>query len=99
MLMIRILVAGGCGFLGSAFIRHLLDASSRISVVSIDRYPADDAQGRLADVVGDPRLRCVVGDITDRSMVRPLFVPGLTAIVNCAEVNEDGLDSEKACLR
>lgn len=97
--MIRILVTGGCGFLGSAFIRHLLDASSRINVICIDRYPADDAQGRLADVVGDPRLRCVVGDITDRSLVRPLFVPGLTAIVNCAEVNEEGTSSEMACMR
>ena len=97
--MIRILVTGGCGFLGSAFIRHLLDSSSRINVICFDRNPADEGIGRLSDVVGDPRLRCVVGDVTDRGAVRPLFVPSLTAVVNCAEVDEEGMDGETTCMR
>jgi dTDP-glucose 4,6-dehydratase len=98
--MIRILVTGGCGFLGSAFIRHLLDTSSRINVICFDRDSADDDFGRLAEVAGDPRLRCIQGDITDRGAVRPAFVPGLTAIVNCAEVGDEGSSaSETVCMK
>lgn len=98
--MIRILVTGGCGFLGSALIRHLLDTSSRISVIGFDRYSSDDGLGRLAEVAGDPRLRCIQGDVTDRHDVRPVFASGITAIVNCAEVDDDGhADSETACMR
>lgn len=98
--MIRILVTGGCGFLGSTFIRHLLDTTARISILSFDRDTAEDGNSRLAEVVGDPRLRCVQGDITHRSALRPLFSEGLTAIVNCAEVHEvQGSDSETECMR
>src|SRR5437763_804684 len=98
--MIRILVTGGCGFLGSAFIRHLLDTTTRISVVCFDVHPADEGPGRLADVAGDPRLRCTQGDISDRGSLRPVFAQGITAVVNCAEVDDDGsLDAETACMR
>ena len=66
----KLLVTGGCGFIGSNFIRHLLAAHPDDSVVNLDKLTYAGNPANLADVEGDPRYRFVHGDICDATLVR-----------------------------
>ena len=66
----KLLVTGGCGFIGSNFIRHLLAAHPDDSVVNLDKLTYAGNPANLADVEGDPRYRFVHGDICYATLVR-----------------------------
>jgi len=75
----RVLVTGGCGFVGSHFIRHLLRTHPEATVINLDKltYAGDpsnladveQACGRRTDSSKPPRYRFVRGDICDRSLL------------------------------
>src|SRR5207244_8710010 len=79
----HLLVAGGAGFLGAAFVRDRPRADPEILITGRDarRHPA--AAGDLADLVEDRRFRLVRGDVCDRSLVEDLAGKA-DAIVNFA---------------
>jgi dTDP-glucose 4,6-dehydratase len=82
----RLLVAGGAGFIGSAFVRRRLAATSdEITVLDLLTYAGNRAN--LAEAEADAslasRLRFVEGDIADALLVRDL-VADADAIVNFA---------------
>lgn len=78
----RILVTGGCGFIPSNVIRHLL-ARTPYDVVSLDALTYAGNTSNLADVLGHERLSFVHGDIRDQGLVRDV-VAGVDVIVNAA---------------
>jgi dTDP-glucose 4,6-dehydratase len=78
----RVLVTGGCGFIPSTFIRHLL-ASTPYHVVSLDALTYAGNIDNLADVMGHERLTFVQGDIRDPELVREA-VSEVDVIVNAA---------------
>jgi dTDP-glucose 4,6-dehydratase len=81
----RVLVTGGCGFIGSNFVRHLLQVDPTIEVTNLDALTDADEPVNLADLADHPRYRFVHGDIADRTMVAELVAPGeFDAIVNFA---------------
>ena len=65
----RILVTGGCGFIGSNFVRHLLRERPAWSVTNLDKLTYSGNLANLADVAGHPRYTFVHGDIVDRALV------------------------------
>ncbi|MGD9547055.1 MAG: dTDP-glucose 4,6-dehydratase [Candidatus Krumholzibacteriia bacterium] len=65
----NILVTGGAGFIGSNFIRLLLEGSDDV-VVNFDLLTYAGNLGNLAGCEEDPRYRFVRGDVRDRSQVR-----------------------------
>jgi dTDP-glucose 4,6-dehydratase len=81
------LVTGGCGFIGSNFIRRLLaDAPMAASrVVNLDKLTYAGNPANLADVAGDSRYTFVHGDIGDEALVaRILAEHAIGAVVNFA---------------
>jgi dTDP-glucose 4,6-dehydratase len=78
----RVLVTGGCGFIPSNFIRHLL-ANTPYEVVSLDALTYAGNTENLADVMGHERLSFVAGDIRDPELVREI-VAEVDVIVNAA---------------
>jgi dTDP-glucose 4,6-dehydratase len=78
----RVLVTGGCGFISSNFIRHLLRATP-FEIVSLDALTYAGSLGNIADVMGHERLTFVQGDIRDPRLVREI-VEGVDVIVNAA---------------
>ena len=78
----RVLVTGGCGFIPSNFIRHIL-ARTPYEVVSLDALTYAGNTDNLADVMGHERLSFVHGDIRDPELVREI-VAGVDVIVNAA---------------
>jgi dTDP-glucose 4,6-dehydratase len=81
------LVTGGAGFIGSCFVRRTLaaDPSARVTVLDKFTYAGNRANLREVDDYPDrrERLRVVVGDITDATLVRSL-VADCDAVVNFA---------------
>jgi dTDP-glucose 4,6-dehydratase len=82
--MTTLLVTGGCGFIGSNFIRHILATDPAISVVNYDCLTYAGNLANLADLAGHPRYRFVRGDITDREQVRAALRLGVTDVINFA---------------
>ncbi len=79
----EVLVTGGCGFVGSHFIRHLLRTHSEMAVVNLDvlTYAGDpsnvsDVEQMYGSESGAPerrRYRFIQGDVRDRSLVDRLL--------------------------
>jgi dTDP-glucose 4,6-dehydratase len=79
-----VLVTGGCGFIGSNFIRHLLETDPDLAVVNFDKLTYAGNLANLADLAASPRYQFIHGDITDRAAVRKAVGAGVQAIVNFA---------------
>jgi dTDP-glucose 4,6-dehydratase len=74
--MQNILVTGGCGFIGSNFIRYLLDQADFTGrVINLDKLTYAANPESLADVAArhSERYRFIRGDICDREAVRDVF--------------------------
>jgi len=83
--MRRILITGGLGFIGSNFIRLLLDAEAGLEIVNLDKLTYAGNPLNLKNRESDPRYRFVRGDIADRALVEKLVAEApLDAIVNLA---------------
>jgi dTDP-glucose 4,6-dehydratase len=82
--MPTLLVTGGCGFIGSNFVRHLLETDPAVSVINFDCLTYAGNLENLADVAKHPRYRFVRGDITDRAAVEGTVRGGVDAIINFA---------------
>jgi dTDP-glucose 4,6-dehydratase len=84
---VRILVAGGAGFIGSHYVRSLLAGDypgyEGASVTVLDKLTYAGNLANLAPVAGDPRYAFVEGDIADARLLADV-VPGHDAIVNFA---------------
>ena len=71
--MKNILVTGGCGFIGSNFIRLALDRLPECRLVNLDKLTYAGNLRNLSVIQEDPRYRFVKGDICDRELVEQLF--------------------------
>ena len=67
--MKKILVTGGCGFIGSNFIRLALQSLPECRLVNLDKLTYAGNPGNLADFSQDSRYRFVKGDIDRKSVV------------------------------
>ncbi|MCA8924946.1 MAG: dTDP-glucose 4,6-dehydratase [Planctomycetes bacterium] len=69
----RILVTGGCGFIGSGFLRYALAQDGVERVVNLDALTYSGRLENVAELEGDAHFRNVVGDITDADLVSKLM--------------------------
>jgi dTDP-glucose 4,6-dehydratase len=69
---VRILVTGGCGFIGSAVIRRVLRTTDW-SVVNLDKLTYAAEPRALEEAGTDPRHRLVVADLADGEALRRVF--------------------------
>ncbi len=94
----KILVTGGCGFIGSNFIRSILGRRPDISIVNLDALTYAGNPANLASVADHPRYAFVHGDITDAALLDRLFAEhAFDAVVNYAaetHVDRSILDPE-----
>ncbi|MEM7680587.1 MAG: dTDP-glucose 4,6-dehydratase [Planctomycetota bacterium] len=79
----HILLTGGCGFIGSNFVRFVLETRPGDRITNLDALTYSGNPDNLADVAGDDRYRFVQGDICDLDAVRPL-VESADAVVHMA---------------
>ena len=67
------LVTGGCGFIGSNFIRLLLDRLPEANLVNLDKLTYAGNLLNLKDLADNPRYHFVHGDICDQALVDKIF--------------------------
>ncbi len=79
----RVLVTGGLGFIGSNFIRYLLNGYSDVEVINLDAMKYGSNRANLKDLEGDERYRFIMGDISDYELVSKL-VKDVEAVINFA---------------
>ncbi|MGH9316559.1 MAG: dTDP-glucose 4,6-dehydratase [Thermoanaerobaculia bacterium] len=80
----KALVTGGCGFIGSNFIRHFFASRGPgVSVVNLDKLTYAANPANLADLENRPNYRFLRGDIADPEAVHAAM-DGCTHVVNFA---------------
>jgi dTDP-glucose 4,6-dehydratase len=79
----HLLVTGGAGFIGSAFVRQQLAAEHDVRITVLDKLTYAGSLENLPGLGVNPRLRFVQGDICDRSAVESVAREA-DAIVNFA---------------
>jgi len=82
--MAPLMVTGGCGFIGSNFIRHLIESDPTVSIVNFDALTYAGNLANLADLEGHPRYTFVRGDVADRVAVRRVVERGVSGIIHFA---------------
>jgi dTDP-glucose 4,6-dehydratase len=80
----KILVTGGCGFIGSNFIRYFLKSYPNDSLINVDKLTYAGNLENLSDLSQSPHYHFVKGDITDAPLMEELINQGVDAIINFA---------------
>ena len=92
----KILVTGGCGFIGSCFIRTLLERDPNVQVINLDLLTYAGNPANVASVADSPRYRFIRGDVRDLAALGE-WVDGVGALVHfAAESHVDRSTSAEA---
>ena len=70
----NILVTGGCGFIGSHFLRYMMKTYPGDSFICLDALTYAGNKNNIKDLLEDSRLTIIEGNIRDASFVDTLFV-------------------------
>ena len=79
----KLLVTGGAGFIGSCFVRHILNKYKDYKVINLDALTYAGNIENLDDVKDNPNYKFVHGNICDKKLVREL-VNEVDAVINFA---------------
>ena len=82
LLLKNIIVTGGCGFIGSNFVHHVVNNHPDVHVTVLDKLTYAGNPENIAGLPSD-RVELVVGDICDAALLDRI-VPGHDAIVHYA---------------
>ncbi|MBC7813131.1 MAG: dTDP-glucose 4,6-dehydratase, partial [Burkholderiales bacterium] len=83
--MKNILVTGGAGFIGSAFVRHMVEAYPHYNIIVYDKLTYAGNLDNMLPVDDEPNYRFERGDIADReTIVRKLDEYEIDTVVNFA---------------
>ena len=81
----KLLVTGGAGFIGSCFVRHILNKYKDYKVINLDALTYAGNIENLNDVKNNPNYEFVHGNICDKKLVRELIIDGrVDAVINFA---------------
>ena len=79
----RLLVTGGAGFIGSCFVRHILNKYPSYQVVNLDALTYCGNIQNLDDIKENPNYTFIHGNICDKNLVREI-ISGVDCVVNFA---------------
>ena len=71
VISLKLLVTGGMGFIGSNFVRYMLETHEEVQITNIDSLSYGSNLANLADI-NDPRYKFIKGDICDKELVNRL---------------------------
>ncbi|WP_206168520.1 dTDP-glucose 4,6-dehydratase [Veillonella sp. CHU110] len=69
----NILVTGGCGFIGSHFLRYMMNTYPNDSFICLDALTYAGNEENIKDLLGDERLKQYIGTICDAKLVESIF--------------------------
>lgn len=87
--MVKVLVTGGAGFIGSNFVRWAITAHADWHITTLDKLTYAGRLENLSEVEGHPRHTFVRGDIADASVAAPLVEDAEIVVHFAAETHVD----------
>ena len=87
--MVKVLVTGGAGFIGSNFVRYAIAAHSDWHITTLDKLTYAGRLENLKDVVDHPRHVFVKGDVADPGVAAPLVRESHIVVHFAAETHVD----------
>lgn len=98
--MNTILVTGGCGFIGSHFIKLYLKNHSDVKIINLDKLTYAGRRENVSELDGKPNYEFVQGDICDFSLVSSILKKAKSVIHFAAETHVDrSIDNPDDFLR
>ena len=91
----RIIVTGGCGFIGSNFVHHVVCEHPGVHVTVLDKLTYAGNPENIADLPKD-RVELVVGDICDAGLVGRLLARADACVHFAAESHNDNSIADPA---
>jgi dTDP-glucose 4,6-dehydratase len=83
--MPTLLVTGAAGFIGSNFVRLLIGRGEAVKIVALDKLTYAGNLANLSDLLDDPRLVFIKGDICDAALLEKICTEhGVNQVVNFA---------------
>lgn len=84
------LITGGCGFIGSHFVRYMLGKYSEINIVNVDLLTYCGNPENVKDIAKDPRYRFYKADIGDYgAMYNILKSNNIDCVINFAAESDN----------
>lgn len=81
----NLIVTGGAGFIGSNFVRHMLNTYPDYAIINLDLLTYAGNKESLADLIDNPKHVFVEGNITDRDLLDQLITDyKIDGIINFA---------------
>jgi dTDP-glucose 4,6-dehydratase len=77
------LVTGGAGFIGSNYVRFVLNKYKDVKIINLDKLTYAGNLDNLKDIENEPRYKFIQGDICDEILVNEIM-PEVDVIVNFA---------------
>lgn len=98
--MNTILVTGGCGFIGSHFIKLYLKSHPEVKIINLDKLTYAGRLENVRELEGKPNYEFVQGDICDFPLVSSLLKKAKAVIHFAAETHVDrSIDNPDDFLR
>lgn len=70
----NLIITGGAGFIGSNFVRHMLNTYPEYTIVNLDLLTYAGNKASLSDLMDNPKHIFVEGNITDRDLLDKLIL-------------------------
>ena len=80
----KVLVTGGCGFIGSNFIHYFLKKYPEYSLINVDKLTYAGNLKNLSGLPDSPRYTFIRGDIADSLRMEDVVRQGVDAVINFA---------------
>ena len=87
--MVKLLVTGGAGFIGSNFVRHSLATHGDWHITNLDKLTYAGRLENLKGVIDHPRHEFVQGDVADPGVAAPLVMAADVVVHFAAETHVD----------
>lgn len=89
MTQLKLLVTGGCGFIGSNFIRYMLKKYPDYQIINLDKLTYAGNPANLKDLENNPNYSFVKGDICDPAVVNEVMKTADQVVHFAAESHVD----------
>ena len=71
--MKNVIVTGGAGFIGSNFVRYLLEVEPQVMILNLDALTYAGSLENLVNLPDPDRHKFIEGNICDKDLVNRLF--------------------------